>query len=265
MLRGDNHVKRRLKGLISRDRTRRGTPLGDKSMQLELKILYILVDVAKEGIKHVDLAKKASIDRKNLTRHMKRLIHQRLVSRRKGRQGKYFINENIVGDTSGILFGHKAVRLLPIEPRDSLIVKQMPTPFVDFTSIREFGREAKKFGITRDLFEFSNIIGAYTLFVLIQAMNPANRKLYENKRPNFTTAQLWSERALSYIVPYLFSAFRTYIQFSFLENSKFESEEEHNSFVKNDERVYDELIAYYAKLYPAMFYELNQIRNEYLV
>src|SRR5690348_5199443 len=57
--------------------------------RLEGKIM-MFVSSAKDGIGHLELASNVEIDRKNLTPHLKRLMRKGLITRGKGKRGKYY-------------------------------------------------------------------------------------------------------------------------------------------------------------------------------
>ena len=164
----------------------------ESGKMIDEKILVLLIDAKKTGIQHLDLAKKIGINRKSLTLHTDRLIAQGLIVRKNGKQGRYVVTRNVFGSfyVTALLFGRKFQELLPREANDTKIIRKLSEEFIDFSNVPEFHPTAKQHGLIKSLFEFSNTIGAYITFLLIQAKNPNNEKIHPGGRINFTQSQM---------------------------------------------------------------------------
>jgi predicted transcriptional regulator len=243
----------------------------------EARILEILVMNSKKGVHHIELAKKIGIDRKNLTPYMERLIAKKLIRREAGRQGKYFPTEYAYRDTrlSADVFGSKFRSGLL--KKDILVTTNKGTEYqippeycIDFTIYRKYfePKFTEQDRIERTLFEFSNKIGAFITFTLIQAMSRDNKRLIFSKE-NIARDELieeWIKNAILAIIPALAWEFKHAVYKSldkypknYKSKVKFMSRKPRFLFSKNDSQ---HLSNAFTRIYPLISYELEKILNE---
>jgi DNA-binding MarR family transcriptional regulator len=173
----------------------------------EAKIMTAILRSGDDGISHGALATIIRIDRKNLRGYTKRLIDKGLVTRLPGRHGRYYpttkarrtriLSTHILSEffVSKIL-GFDTIQL----PQDV-----MDIPLLD--------RNSEDYFLEHALLTFSNGLGGFLTYVLIQAMNPAN-KLTEGSKNSVeqdVMVQTWLEDLISMIVPSLIRGFKYWI------------------------------------------------------
>jgi predicted transcriptional regulator len=226
--------------------------LGRKIMK---HIMNILISFQNEGMHHSQLVEYIGIDRKTLRRYMKRLIKMDLVTREPGRQGKYFpttkrhrgssISANILAES----FIEKFLRYDVFVPDSPYFKRRIP--YVESE-------------LEDALFNFSNIIGGWITYILIQSMNPANKLTDYTKdiTEKDLIMQSWIEDAISLIQPHLLFSFQYYIGpflETFLRANKgkdiFNDQKSINEFVS-------ELNDAFSNLYPNLSCELEKTRAE---
>jgi predicted transcriptional regulator len=243
----------------------------------EARIIEIIIMNSRKGVPHVELAKVIGLDRKNLSRYMKRLIAKKLIRRETGRQGKYFPTEHAYRDTrlSADVFGRKFRSSLLKE--NILVTTNKRTEYhlpswycIDFTIYRKyfepkFSEEDK---IEHELFEFSNKIGAFITFTLIQAMSRDNTHLIFSKE-NIARDELieeWIKNVVLAIIPALAWEFKSAAYKSldkypnnYKSKVKFMSKRPRFLFSKHDAHV---LSGAFTRIYPLLNYKLEKILKE---
>jgi predicted transcriptional regulator len=243
----------------------------------EARILEILIMNNKKGVHHIELAKKIGIDRKNLTPYMERLVAKKLVRREAGRQGKYFPTEYAYRDTrlSSDVFGSKFRSgllkkdiLVTTKKRREYLIP--PEYCIDFTIYRKYfePKFTEQDRIERTLFEFSNKIGAFITFTLIQAMSGDNKHLIFSKEnvARDVLIEEWIKNAILPVIPALAWEFTTAAYKSlgkfpknYKSEVKFMSKRPRFLFSNNDARI---LAGAFTRIYPLISYELEKILNE---
>ena len=178
------------------------TPEDNLSRQLylrniERRIMNTIVANRGTGIGHCQLAYEVKINRKNLTRHMKRLIDKELVKKTKGKQGKYFPttrgNRGIY--RSAHLIGKFAAQCILAEPDED---DPSESPFLS----TEFFEKT----LSDILTKFSNKIGVIITYLIIQSMNPSNIIDFDDtEQDNSRNLEIerWFEDAISSLRPIL--------------------------------------------------------------
>jgi len=144
-------------------------------------ILNVILIYAENGISHQKLAEIVKINRKSLRKYTKWLTEKGLI-RREGKRGNYFPTSKSKGGTyasagtlckqfldmefASILYrpGHT----IPISIPEDL--KEVASQYIRPRRITE---EADYITMERILFDFSNIIGGFITYILIQSMNPS--------------------------------------------------------------------------------------------
>ncbi len=168
----------------------------------------------KGGISHNRLAFVADLDRKALRPYTKSLIKKGLVKKGEGLHGKYLPAQESYKDPllSATLFGED-FRWKMLQKEDLITttkVQDYPV-FVDYFGIYSKYFEPRftsKHRIERMIFEFSNRIGAFITYSLIQAMNPVNNDSTLPPRDQDRIAKEWVRKAIEAVMPYLVSQFR---------------------------------------------------------
>jgi predicted transcriptional regulator len=191
--------------------------------KVEGEILQIILKNSTTGIGHIELAKMVGLNRKNLTPYTRRLIQKKLIRRESGKQGKYYSTEEAYKDArlSAHVFGgnltwnllRKRKYFVTNDERLEVTDNTVPGWYcLNFTGYRHYFepkfREEDR--LEHFIFEFSNLIGAFLTFVLIQATNPKNNQIISSKE-NVERDELiqdWIKSAVSSIIPDLVGEFR---------------------------------------------------------
>ena len=233
----------------------------------EDKIMEVIDLNMTNGVAHQKLAHIVDIDRKNLRKHMGRLIDRGWVIRGPGLQGKYYpaTKEHRGMSVKAEILGEVIASRILLNDDFSI-----HSPF--------FKRSDQK--IENGLFEFSNKIGAVITYLLIQAMNPrngigGNTKNAVEKDLNIET---WIDDVLSCLRPALLPCIKQNLG-PFLEsisNGCMNSDGSVNkikdleAFARYlvDRPYYElnytiiiELMKTFSKIYPILSKELEKIRS----
>ncbi|HEY7081094.1 MAG TPA: winged helix-turn-helix transcriptional regulator [Nitrososphaeraceae archaeon] len=260
---------------IQEESRRKSTFREENMRKREAEILKILIEYSNSGIHHIELAKKIGIDRKNLAPYMTKLIAKGLIRRESGRQGKYFPTDLAYRDTrlTADVFGRKFRS--SILKNDEIITTNKRTEFddyycIDFTIYKKYfePKFTEEDRIEHTLFEFSNKIGAFITFTLIQAMSLDNKHLiFSNENiARDELIQEWIKIAMMDVIPALAWEFRIKVyksldKFPKDHNSKlkFLSKRPRLLFSKEDSRV---LSGAFTRIYTLLSYELENILKE---
>jgi hypothetical protein len=178
----------------------------DKIRRKEGEILKLIIRNSRFGISHKDLADSIRIDRKNLGQYIKRLVSREIITRAPGKHGRYFPTVNVYESTvlAASLFGKVALSKLNVE--NCVVPKENTSPYSDY-----FSFNSTEDSLEKALFEFSNKIGAFITYVLIQAMNPRNNHIIRSEERDLdrdALVQEWTKNAIMTIVPFLLGAFK---------------------------------------------------------
>ena len=225
----------------------------------------------ENGIAHQELARIVELDRKNLRPYMQRLISKNLIRRDSGLQGKYYpIKETDLGTSisADILTQNFLLKILRDHERK--FVSNTPyfkTKFTETSELEDF------------LLEFSNRVGGFIIYILIQAMNPANNVgayTKDNIEKDYAV-QRWVEDAISIMQKSLLPLFKknaliflVRLGDRFMEkNSPQYLEKIANSIIKYyfnrpayifNETIISELTTAFSNLYPKLNYALEKNR-----
>jgi hypothetical protein len=187
---------------------RKATFSADIIKRKEGEILKLIIWNSRFGISHQDLADRVGLDRKNLRPYIKRLKSRKMITRAPGKQGKYFPTTIVYQDAllTASLFGELAIlRLLNVG--NYVVPKENASTYSDYFSLK-FTEDS---GLERALFEFSNKIGAFIIYVLIQAMNPRNGYIIKSEEKDLdrdALVQEWVKNAILSIIPLLLVKFK---------------------------------------------------------
>jgi hypothetical protein len=268
-MRYDNLTKRKLEQEYE-DLPPTSSPAEDLVRKTEHTILKV-VFVRENGIAHQELARIVGLDRKNLRPYVHRLISKNLIRRDSGLQGKYYpVKEADLGTSisADILSQHFLSKIL----RDDEGKFVSDTPY--FKTIFTENSELEHF-----LFEFSNRVGGFIIYIMIQAMNPTNNvatHIKDNIEKDFEV-QRWVEDAISIMQESLLSLFKKNASIFIAKpndspidiNNPQYSEKVINSLIKcyfdrplyllNERAIY-ELTTAFSKLYPKLNYAMEKNR-----
>jgi predicted transcriptional regulator len=236
----------------------------------EEKIMKIITAYRDRGIPHLQLARIARMDRKNLTSYMTRLKSKGLVIRGKGKQGKYFPATKIYRGTilTADLFTKAALGIiladedLPVaSPFFRKILTDKPLEYV--------------------LMMFSNKLGAIITYFLIHSMDPANKIMGDTKddEEKDLNVQRWIDDAISCLGPYLLPIFKehvipiitSYSDDYINSNGSIDFNRAGSDLLKHiydrplytlNERFISQLMAALSKSYPTITNGLEKIRSQ---
>jgi hypothetical protein len=207
--------------------------LPDKPQELKYRerlrrILKVILTYGETGISHKILAESIKLDRKSLRKYTKKLVEIRLI-RREGKNGKYFptnVSKSwiyISADILGKRFRDMAFPSIkkeeeyfsiPIGQREFRY--EEPEPLKEVTSEyiipRHPTEKTDEIDLERILFDFSNTIGGFVTFVLIQALNlsPGITERSEDFEEKGLLAQKWIADILSIMSEDLIYVFEAY-------------------------------------------------------
>lgn len=174
--------------------------------RMEMRIMELVWANHKNGIHHLDLARKVGINRKNLSPYMRRLIIKGLVIRGNGKQGTYYPSTKENRDTfvSADILG-EVVASNMLEYYKSFPIN---SPYFKSEIIDDISP------LDHALLMFSNGIGAIITYLLIQSMNPSfdipgrDAKSDQEKDMNVNR---WLTDAISALKGILLPLFKQYI------------------------------------------------------
>jgi predicted transcriptional regulator len=237
----------------------------------EQKIVMIIRENSKDGINHSQLADLVGINRKNLRPYTKRLIAKGIIKRGQGRHGKYYPADKEHRDNimDADILGTGTVGF--VLQKDDI---PLDTHFLKNVEMEDSLQYA--------LFKFSNKVGAIITYLLIQAMNPANRVTDGTKsnKEKDLDIQYWLDSATSSLRLFSLPIFQDTLG-SCLHDFKYLIEDFTNkdgSFNQNkaglymlrfkynepsyilEEKMIHELMIELRKTYPSITAELERVR-----
>lgn len=184
-----------------------------KNIILEIIRIYGM----RGGVSHKQLSKEVYLDPKNLGPYIKELIKEGLVKKGAGLQGKYFPTEDAFKDQllNAYLFANNFRKnilqkdLVITTDRKVKYVIPLPSHCRDFTIYRHYFEPKfdERSELEHSLFEFSNKIGAFLTYFLIQIMDTNRTKLTSNRSNDFLQEEM-VRKALSTIIPHVLSVFK---------------------------------------------------------
>jgi predicted transcriptional regulator len=236
-------------------------------------IMNALISSEDQGMHHSQIAEYIGIDRKTLRPYMKRLMEKHLVTREPGRHGKYFPTTK----------RHRGTSISA-----DILAESFKERFLEYNTFildsPYFERRIPddEFELEDALFNFSNIVGGWITYMLIQSMNPANKLTNHTKdiTEKNIIVQTWIEDAISLIQPYLLFSFNYYINL-FLDTLYIRASSQKGGvgdskninevfldFIFNrrllvvDDEIASELNGAFSNLYPNLSCELEKTRAE---
>ena len=234
---------------------------------LEVIMLYGM----KGGISHNQLAHIANLDRKSLRKYTQHLMKDGKI-RRDGIHGRYFPTEEAYKDPllNATLFGDDFRFRLLDKKQDLVLCNQIITDFelkkeIDCTSYTDLYKPmfTPEDEVERALFEFSNRIGAFITYALIQAMNPDNNKTSLSTRGQDEIVKKWAQNSISRILPFLVKnfndfAYRAIDQYPHGYEEQVKFMEKSPRFIL-DKLIISRLLTAFGKLYPRLSYEFDKM------
>jgi DNA-binding MarR family transcriptional regulator len=250
------------------------SPKEDWIRRKEHKILKVIFQ-SENGIAHQQLARIVELDRKTLRPYLQRLISKGLIRRDIGLQGKYYpvkkadLGTSISADIISQYFLSKVLR--DEERKFFADTPYFKTEFTGCSDLEHF------------IFEFSNRVGGFVTYILIQAMNPANNiagNTKDNVEKDFDV-QRWVGDAISIAQESLLHIFKKGASISLVNRRTKDDSFDMNSpeyfekvaydrikyymrrpFYILDETVISELMTAFSNLYPELNYALEKNRLE---
>lgn len=245
----------------------------NETTEREGEIFLAVIKSGNAGISVGDLEKRVGLDRKTVRAYLKKLVERKFVRRGEGGHGRFFATAGGLSDNSskatllGLLFARGA-----LQERSLLVQSNMrDSGIIDFLSIPQFTpANEDRYGLLRCLFEFSSTIGAFVIYVLIQSMNPSSVKTETNKRHQYHASQVYIEKAISELIPYLMPAFGEYIEQYLSLEFNLKSDDEFMDFFLNwhilsskyNSKVIRQLLDSFGRLYPHVLRNLNKIKED---
>lgn len=234
----------------------------------EGRVLELIIQSGSMGISKIKLARDVPLDRKNLTKYLDRLVQLKLIRKDDGKQGKYYPTNKVFEDVmkNGKFLGNLFAQRLLLK-RHHLIGRRKNS-LIDYTRIPLFRPDIREsFGLVQALFEFSNTIGAYILYVLIQAVNPKNRIVKLEGKPEDLIIESWLTESINGMIQMLLPAFKKIIEPHILEfligsekpEDRYRGLVEYNwvePFFQVSPEVIDKLTKSYHVLYPFLYVDL---------
>jgi predicted transcriptional regulator len=239
-----------------------------KNIILEIIMIYGM----RGGISQGQLSKEADLDPKNLRRYITELIKEGLVKKSKGLQGKYFPTEDVFNDQllNAYLFANNFRKNILgkelVITTDRKVEYTIPLPSLcrDFTIYRRYFEPNFDEGSEPEhgLFEFSNKIGAFVTYFLIQIMDANRTKLASNRSTDYILKEMLRKAVLT-IIPYVMSVFKDSVyksvgKYPFNHEDKIRHLEKRPRYIF-EEDIIEELRRSFVHIYPLMSHELEKI------
>jgi predicted transcriptional regulator len=225
--------------------------------------------IKEGGIIQRKLLKEINLDRKNVKPSIDELIKEGLI-KKDGFHGKYSSTEKSFDDP--LLFAYFFADLFRknLLKQENLITtkRRLENPFycIDFTIYRQYFQPkfTKRDKLEHTLFEFSNRIGAFITYVLIQAMNSDayNINLKSSREfDQFVTE--WVHKAVLRALPFIIWQFRDSVykginQYPRNYHEHVNYMEQGSKFIMSTETI-NNVTSSFARIYPLVFYEFERI------
>jgi hypothetical protein len=225
----------------------------------------------KGGISHNQLAHIADLDRKSLRKYTQHMMKDGKI-RRDGIHGKYFPTEEAYKDPllNATLFGDDFRFRLLDKKQDLVLCNQIivdsdlkkQIDCASYTSLYKpmFTRKHK---LEHTIFEFSNRIGAFITYALIQAMNPDNNKTSLSTKGQDEIVKKWAQNSISNVLPFLVKDFNDVV-YRAIDQYPHDYEEQVEFKDKRPRLVLDKstirrLLTVFGRLYPRISYEFGKM------
>jgi hypothetical protein len=120
-----------------------------------------------------------------------------------------------------------------------------------------------KYEVEETLFEFSNRVGAFITYALIQAMNPDNNKMSLSARVQDEIVKKWAQNSISRILPFLVKDFNDFAYRAIGQYPR--GYDEQVKFMKKsprfvlDKSIISRLLTAFRRLYPRLGYEFDKM------
>jgi predicted transcriptional regulator len=226
------------------------------------------------GISHHQLSKEIDLDPKTLRPYIKKLIKEGLVKKGKRLQDKYFPTEEAYKDRllNAYLFGNNFKRnilrkdLIITTDRKVEYVIPLPSHCRDFTIFKRYFEpkfdENSRLELT--LFEFTNKIGGFITYFLIQIMDVERNNLRSNGSTDLLLEEM-VRKALLTLIPNVISVFKDSVyktvgKYPLAYEDKIKYLEKRPRYVFEKD-IIKEVRGSFIHIYPLMGYEFEKINE----
>jgi predicted transcriptional regulator len=249
--------------------------LDDYRAKKEQKLLEIirLYTVKEGGISQKKLLKEMNLDRKNVMPSIDNLIRKGLV-KKQGYHAKYISTEKSYDDPMLYAYFFADLFRRDVLKKDILVTTRRrventlvsPAYCTDFTIYRHYfePKFTEKDKLEHALFEFSNKIGAFVTYVLIQAMDPdtySNNLKSAQEQDRFVME--WVHKAVLRALPFIIWQFRDSIHKGINQYPR--NYHEHVRYMDQapkfiiSREINDRLTGSFARIYPLITFEFQRI------
>lgn len=234
-------------------------------------VLDVISSHGSNGIGHQELAFEVGLDRKNLRKYLLQLLTRKLIRRAIGRFGRYYVTDKALTDLKlqGRLFGENiARRLKEISIRHDV----KGADFINHTTFFHHNtrfftpRFSDKDDLEKDVFDFSNRIGAFVIYTFIQAMNKANEIVPLNEAKELDRHQYdsridaWVEEAIP--IGQLIREFRQGINYGPDFQDYPHKPKQVEPFFQLNELAINQLNRAFSNVYPGAFHQFELVRTD---
>lgn len=251
-------------------------PIDLKNRILEGKVLNLIESNAIGGVSKINIAKAIGMNRKNLGKHLRRLQIRTLVRQEKGRQGRFFPNIYTTLDSDSELSAEVLARLFLIKvlkPDEGVDIIEVKSPHIQ----PRLPCQDPNYDLSleRIMLDFSNVVGAFITYILIQSMNQVNSIAthIQDAKEKDLVIQKWVAGVIAELQEYLLPVFRDYIQLYVpifidscekdgISKSIFKYKFQEPRYVFDDSTIAD-LTNAFSNVYPNLYYILEQIRKRW--
>lgn len=185
-----------------------------KNTRKLLHTLNVILIYSENGISHQKLAEKVKVDRKSLRKYTKWLTERGLI-RREGKRGNYFpTSKPIRGINASADILCRRFLEMAFDWDDYWQVQTISIPQVLKEVTSQYIRPRPKtvaddINLERILFDFSNTIGGFITYILIQTMNISNKldKYTHDLEEKSLIERKWIGDVMSILSEHLLSIF----------------------------------------------------------
>jgi hypothetical protein len=208
-----------------------------------------IFSVTEGGIQIGMLAKMIGLDRSNLDKYLKRLISSSLITKGNGFQGKYMAVKDPSTDP-----------LLMVD----LFAKDFVLKMLHNQTNLSFGHNQPGDILEKIIFEFSNLIGSYIIYTIIQGTNPDN---YERLSPQLqdTLSGKCVSRAITKVIPDLVYRFIDHLEMANVKrplgSAEFAKQKPMQPNLLFDIETTSSLLRAFSNIYPLLSKEFEKIRS----
>jgi DNA-binding transcriptional ArsR family regulator len=249
-------------------------PLELKNRIIDPKILNLIENNTTGGISITKIATLIGMNRKNIVKHLMTLQSRKLVYREKGRQGRFFPTRHITmhSDLSAEVLSDLFLTKV-LNPDDGGDILEVISPYIK----PRLPYQGPKYDLNleRVIFDFSNAVGSFITYVLIQSMNQVNHiatHVQDVKEKDLVT-QKWVADVISELQEYLLLIFKDYIELYIPTlNDRCKEEGISETIIKYafqepkyvlDNSTITDLTSAFSNTYPDLYYTLENIRKRW--